>query len=99
MASIPLPSRVETHTNLRPLNVLHDLPQVADLIEICFHKSMDSDDQNYVREMRRAGRDTSWLRSIEKSSSMPLNGYVWEEGGKIIGNASLILFRHQNRKI
>jgi ribosomal-protein-alanine N-acetyltransferase len=90
---------METHTNLRPLNVLHDLPQVADLIEICFHKSMDSDDQSYVREMRRAGRDTSWLRSIEKSSSMPLNGYVWEEGGKIIGNASLILFRQQKRKI
>lgn len=95
-STIPLPTRAEAHPNLRPLNVLHDLPQVADLIELCFHQSMDRDGESYIREMRRAGREQSWMRSMENASSMPLNGYVWEENGRIVGNASQIVF-HQNK--
>ena len=99
MASIPIPARPAAHPHLRPLNVLRDLPQVADLIELCFHKNMDRDGENYVREMRRASRDVSWMRSMENASSMPLNGHVWEQEGKIVGNASQIVFRHNRRKI
>jgi ribosomal protein S18 acetylase RimI-like enzyme len=99
MASLPIPARAEAHPNLRPLNVLRDMPQVADLIELCFHKSMDRDGENYVREMRRAGREQSWMRSMENASSMPLTGFVWEQDGKIIGNASLIVFRRPRKKI
>jgi ribosomal protein S18 acetylase RimI-like enzyme len=99
MSSIPIPARANAHPNLRPLNVLRDLPQVADLIELCFRQTMDRDGENYVREMRRAGREKSWMRSMENASNMPLNGYVWEQDGKIVGNASLIVFRHNRRKI
>lgn len=99
MTSIPIQARAEAHPNLRPLNVLRDLPQVADLIELCFHQNMDRDGESYVREMRRAGRDPSWIRSMEKASSMPLNGFVWEDNGNIIGNASLIVFHHHREKI
>jgi GNAT superfamily N-acetyltransferase len=99
MASIPIPARADAHPNLRPLNVLRDMPQVADLIELCFHQNMDRDGENYVREMRRAGREQSWMRSMENASSMPLTGFVWEQDGKIIGNASLILFRHNRQKL
>lgn len=99
MTSIPIPARAETHPNLRALNVLRDLTQVADLIELCFHRSMDRDGENYVREMRRASRDPAWMRSVENASSMPLSGFVWEENGKIVGNASLIVFRHNRKKI
>lgn len=99
MASIPLPARAEAHPHLRPLNVLRDLSQVADLIELCFHHNMDRDGESYVREMRRASRDISWTRSMENASSMPLNGHVWEQDGKIVGNASQIVFRHNRRKI
>ena len=99
MTSIPIPARAEAHPNLRALNVLRDLPQVADLIELCFHQNMDRDGESYVREMRRASRDPSWVRSVENASSMPLSGFIWEENGKIIGNASLIVFRHNQKKI
>jgi predicted GNAT family acetyltransferase len=34
-----------------------------------------------------------------ESTSMPLAGYVWEEGGKIIGNVSLVFQVHQGRKL
>lgn len=99
MTSIPISARAESHPNLRALNVLRDLTQVADLIELCFHRSMDRDGENYVREMRRASRDPAWMRSVENASSMPLSGFVWEENGKIVGNASLIVFRHNRKKI
>ena len=101
MASIPLPAKADAHPHLRPFNVLRDLSQVADLIELCFHKNMDRDGENYIREMRRASHDEPWLRWANKameSASTPLNGYVWEEDGKIVGNASLIIFRHQKCK-
>ncbi|RJP52563.1 MAG: GNAT family N-acetyltransferase [Anaerolineaceae bacterium] len=98
MRSIPIPARAETHPHLRPLNVLRDLPQVADLIELCFHHNMDHEGETYVREMRRASQDSSWVRSVENASSMPLTGFVWEQDGKIIGNASLIVFRRQRKK-
>ena len=102
MASIPIPARAEPHPNLRALNVLRDLPQVADLIELCFHKNADRDGEDTLRDMRRASQDEPWLHwanNAMESASMPLNGYVWEENGKIVGNASLILFRHKRKKI
>ena len=99
MTSIPIPARAAAHPNLCPLNVLRDLPQVADLVELCFSHSLDRDGQGYLREMRRAGRDPSWMRSMENASSTPLTGYVWEADGKIVGNTSLIGFRHRGRKI
>lgn len=102
MTSIPIPVRVETHPHLRPLNILRDLPQVADLIELCFSQTFDEDGENYVRQMRRAGRDESWLKwasTAIESASMPLTGYVWTEGERIVGNVSLIIFHHQHRKL
>lgn len=102
MTSIPIPARAEAHPHLRPLNVLRDLPQVADLIELCFSHTFDEDGENYVRQMRRAGRDESWLRwasTAIEGASMPLTGYVWTEGERIVGNVSLIVFHHQHRKL
>jgi ribosomal protein S18 acetylase RimI-like enzyme len=87
---------------LRALNILRDLPQVADLIELCFANTMDSDGQRYVADMRRAGRDDSFLRwatKMAESTSLPLTGYIWEESGKVVGNASLVPFRYKGKQI
>jgi len=102
MTSIPLPARASAHPNLRALNVLRDLPAVADLIELCFSNTMDSDGQRYVADMRRAGRDDSflhWATKMSESASLPLTGYIWEKSGKIVGNASLVPFRHKGKRI
>lgn len=102
MTSIPIPARAETPSNLRPLNILRDLPAVADLIELCFAHYYDEDGDEYILEMRRAGRDESWLRWASTAiggASMPLTGYVWTEGERIVGNVSLIVFHHRHRKI
>ena len=102
MASITLSARADAHSNLRPLNVFRDLPAVADLVEICFSSTLDGDGRRYVQDMRRAGNDNSfirWANRAAESTSLPLTGYVWEENGKIVGNTSLIPFRHNNQRI
>jgi ribosomal protein S18 acetylase RimI-like enzyme len=102
MTSVPLQARSSVTSHVRPLNVLRDLPRVADLIELCFASSMDSEGKSYVRQMRRASRDMSfmrWASSAIESASLPLSGYVWEQDGRIIGNASLVPFRHKGKRI
>jgi ribosomal protein S18 acetylase RimI-like enzyme len=87
---------------MRPLNILRDLPQVADLIELCFEMSIDDDGQSYVQQMRKASTDgdfLAWASKLVESTSMPLAGYVWEEDGKIIGNASLVFQAYRGRKM
>ena len=102
MSSITIPAKTNDHPNLRPLNVLRDLSTVADLIELCFSPTMDNDGQRYLSDMRRASRDDSFLRwasHVTETASLPLMGYVWEQDGRIIGNASLIPFRDKGKRI
>jgi GNAT superfamily N-acetyltransferase len=102
MTSITISAREEHHSNLRPLNILRDLPAVADLIELCFSDTMDSEGRGYIREMRRAGYDNSFLRWANRAAettSLPLTGYIWEEDGRIVGNTSLVPFRHRNWRL
>jgi ribosomal protein S18 acetylase RimI-like enzyme len=102
MASITVPAQRTQASPLRPLNILHDLPQVADLIELCFASTIDDEGQSYLEQMRRASRDNEFLRwagRVVDSTSMPLSGFVWEEDGRIIGNASLVYQNFGSRKI
>lgn len=102
MASISVPATRAEASPLRPLNILHDLPQVADLIELCFAATIDDEGQSYLDQMRRASRDNDFLRwagRVVDTTSMPLSGFVWEEGGRIVGNASLVYQNFGPRRI
>jgi GNAT superfamily N-acetyltransferase len=102
MASFTISARAEPHANVRPLSILRDLPAVADLIEMCFSSTMDNEGKRYVQDMRRAGKDNSflqWANRAAESTSLPLTGYIWEESGKIVGNASLVPFRNKNQRV
>lgn len=103
MSSITIPVHAKNeHPYMRPLNVLRDLSTVADLIELCFSPTMDNDGQRYLSDMRRASRDDSFLRwasHVAETTSLPLMGYVWEQDGRIIGNASLIPFRDKGKRV
>ncbi len=85
--------------NLRPFQPWRDLLQVADLIEICFSHISDGESARYAWEMRRAARSPAWIRLLERASSVPLRGFVWEEEGRIVGNVSIVPFRHRQRRI
>ena len=102
MSSITLPAKANEHPQVRSLNILRDLPTVADLIELCFSSTMDQDGQRYLSDMRRASRDDKFLRwanHMAETTSLPLTGYVWDENNKIVGNASLIPFRDKGNRI
>lgn len=101
MATITLPTQ-RNSPHLRSLNILKDLPAVADLIEQCFSDTMDSDGRQYIKDMRRAGNDnsfTKWADRVAETTSLPLTGYVWEENNQIIGNVSVVPFRNQKKKL
>ncbi len=99
MASLPVPVQTVAAGRLRAMNAWRDLYQVADLIEVCFARSMEGESALYAREMRRAARAPAWLRLLEGVSSAPLHGFVWEEDGKIVGNVSVIPFYYRRRRI
>jgi len=82
-----------SNARVRKINVSQDLLAVADLIEICFASTMDSDGRDYLRHLRWSARDLSslaWLQNAAERIATPLFGFVWEEDGKIVGNLSLI---------
>lgn len=101
MATLNTPVLAQT-PQLRPLNILRDLPAVADLVETCFAATLDSDGRRYIQQMRKAGSDNVFLRwatTAVETVSMPLSGYVWEENGEIVGNVSLIPYRGRGKRI
>lgn len=80
-------------SHVRKVNIRQDLLDVADLIELCFASTLDEDGRDYLRQLRWTARDASylsWLQGAAERISMPLYGFVWEEGGHIVGNLSLI---------
>lgn len=85
---------------LRPFDIQHDLGPVADLVETCFADTLDPDGKRYIERMRSAARNKSFLRwaaiNVE-IPNMPFSGYVWEQDGRMIGNASLIPYRIDGR--
>ncbi|HET9905115.1 MAG TPA: GNAT family N-acetyltransferase [Anaerolineales bacterium] len=102
MSSITVPANTNEQTNVRALNVIRDLSAVADLIELCFSPTMDNEGQRYLSDMRRASRDDGflhWASRMTETTSLPLTGYVWEQDGRIVGNASLIPFRHKGSRV
>jgi ribosomal protein S18 acetylase RimI-like enzyme len=79
--------------HLRRLDSRRDLAKVADLVELCFFDTLDPEGRQYLNEMRKAAQSASMMRIasslIDESPFLP-SGYVWEEGGQLVGNLSLI---------
>lgn len=70
-----------------------DLHAVADLIEQCFRDTMDSDGRDYLRHLRQVADEenlSSWFQSASQANYPRVDGFIWEEDGRIIGNLTLI---------
>ncbi len=77
---------------LRPLKPSKDLLGIADLIEEAFASELDRNGRKALREMRWMGRWGKILFLMDYMSpdvNTYLNGFVWEENGKIVGNATV----------
>ena len=75
---------------MRPLNVLRDLPKVADLVEFCFKKNVGSEGKSYLEQMRSASKSLN---------SVPFKGFVWVSRKRIVGNISLIPFDKAQKNV
>jgi len=85
--------------HLRLIQPVRDLSAIADLIELCFYNSLDTDGQKYLKQMRDTARIVALVGDtapfLEQSSSMPRSGFVWEVDGRIVGNVTMIPFQSQ----
>src|SRR5512142_2015235 len=92
----------QTSSPIRKVNLRQDLLAVADLIEICFAKTLDDDGREYLRQLRWTARDMTylaWLQGAAERLASPLYGFVWEENDRIIGNLSLIPLNRGGRLV
>ncbi len=83
------PALIASH--VRPFQAWRDAFPVSRLLEICFD----------VNQERRQGWGAMLLDRVNRwmqSSFLP-DGYVWEEGGEIVGNISLIRIQYRRRSI
>ena len=94
-------SSVENSGRLRPFDPRRDINQVADLIELCFAETLDQEGHGYLRHMRAAaqrGGTFHWTGLLADSGPMPLNGFVWEEDNRVVGNLTLIPYVNLSRR-
>ncbi len=75
----------------RPVNLRTDLGALADLIEIAFVSSMDSNGRAAVREMRTMSGmpGIGFLGGLNNLMQGMGTGYVWIADGKLVGNVSV----------
>jgi len=88
-------------SQLRPFDMRRDLGAVADLVELCFADTLDSDGRDYVARMRSAARNSSflgWASATADWASVPMGGFVYLEDGRLVGNASLIPYFVNGRR-
>jgi GNAT superfamily N-acetyltransferase len=86
--------------HLRPLNSSRDLLGVADLIELCFSDTLDTEGRRYLQNMRAAAQTPgmAFFAPLEEWANIPMSGFVWEEDGRLVGNISLIPYRLQGQR-
>ena len=99
VAEIAIPTFAQGH--LRRIDMRRDLTKVADLVELCFATTLDPEGKQYLKEMRKAAQNASWLMwasSMIDEAPMPPSGYVWEEDGQLVGNLSLIPINLQGKR-
>jgi ribosomal protein S18 acetylase RimI-like enzyme len=78
--------------HIRPVNLRTDLAQLADLMELVFADTMDSNGRAALEEMRMLSRMPLGLGLIGRISETGLGmglGYVWVEEERVIGNVSV----------
>lgn len=98
IADIHASAAAETH--IRAFDVRRDLGAVADLVEICFSDTLDPDGRDYLGRMRSAANNASWTNWINSAewAAPAMQGYVWMEDGRLVGNASLIPYFLKGRR-
>ncbi len=87
-----LAARSTSRDGLRKMRPGRDLGEIADLVEEVFAAEMDERGHRAMREIRALAKMASILRLFpgwESAIFQGLTGVVWEENGRIVGNATV----------
>ncbi len=80
---------------VRPINLSRDIPQVLKLLEKVFGESLRGDQRRVAQSV---GIDAPpFLYRLNMGMTRLSPGFVWEENGRIIGNATLIRTKSPRR--
>lgn len=93
MSVLVLERDIERDDGLRPLDVLRDLDGIGHLIDLAFAEDMAQDGASIHSDLAvlAATSPLLWLlRNISSEMRDSLDGFVWAEDGRIVGNATLV---------
>ncbi len=88
--------------SIRPLNLSTDLKEIANLLFVCFSDSMDEDGKRYIEYLRRFSQSPLFTKMAERNPekySLPGEGFVYEDKGKLVGNITLSPMKCQDEMI
>ncbi|MGD8554072.1 MAG: GNAT family N-acetyltransferase [Anaerolineales bacterium] len=101
MTAAAFPRLKRAEAGLRPVNPRRDMAPLADLIELCFEGQLDAVGRRMLGEMRSFGR-AGWLGWLLSRMILPpvarSKGFVWEEQGRLVGNASVMEVEGHRRR-
>lgn len=89
-------TQTQARSGLRPVQPRRDLAAVADLIETCFADSLDAGGRAMLRDMRLMANSHPlvWALARLGQALPPLEGYVWIEDDRLVGNVSITPARY-----
>ena len=79
---------IDTGTHIRPLDPVHDMPEVLNLVELGFQTELDPQGWKMLKQMRQVYSPGNVAHSLVGPVT-DTTGFVWEEDGHIVGNLSL----------
>ncbi len=85
-------TNVKAETGLRPFDPLRDLGALADLLEAAFGDRLRAEGQGMVADLRAMRWMSPLVWALFHSSTTfraGLEGFVWIEAGRLVGNVSL----------
>ncbi|MGV8026880.1 MAG: GNAT family N-acetyltransferase [Anaerolineaceae bacterium] len=88
--------------SIRPLAISTDLKEIANLLSVCFADSMDEDGERYIEYLRRFSQAMFFTKMAERNPekySLPGEGFIYEDKGKLVGNITLSRVKYQNEMI
>ncbi|MGC9360951.1 MAG: GNAT family N-acetyltransferase, partial [Anaerolineae bacterium] len=70
------------------VHLSRDLPAIADLIEVAYQDELALTDSNIVERLRQLAAMSPLIRVVDRVAAV-LDGYVWIQDGKLVGNITL----------
>ena len=80
----------------RPVDISRDLPQLIDLLRMVFGESPEAGEQKLFGDVG-LGTINGLMYRLQPSATRLSNGFVWQAGGRIVGNATLLTTRAWDR--